>query len=182
MAMFEELYALALGACLTLTISADEKTGRMTVNVIPKARKNVDESALSQPLSLTATPQEFDAEFIDALRGFREVHQSLAKQAEATKEVIEAARSASVKKASDATSKASKPATTASKAATSAPASKTAQPPSASASGGGQLGFDDGADEADDADGQGQEGAGVAAGGEAGGAVPAAGDSYDLFG
>lgn len=182
MAMFEELYALALGACLTLTISADEKTGRMTVNVIPKPRKDVGELALTQPLSLTATPQEFDAEFIGALRGFREVHQSLAKQAEATKEVIEAARSASVKKASDATSKASKPATAASKAATSAPASKTAQPPSASASGDGQLGLDDGADEVDDADDQGQEGAGVAAGGQAGGAVTAAGDSYDLFG
>ena len=52
------------------------------------------------------SPQEFDAGFIEALRGYREVRQSLAQQAEATKEVIEAAKAASVKKASDATVKA----------------------------------------------------------------------------
>lgn len=182
MPMFEELYALALGASLTMTISADEKTGRMTVNVIPKPRKGVDESALSQPLSLTATPQEFDADFIDALRGFRAAHQSLATQAEATKEIIEAARSASVKKASEATTKASKPAAAGSKATSSAPASKTAQPPSAPASDGGQLGFDDGADDAGEGDDQGQEGACVAAGAVSSEAATAAGDSYDLFG
>lgn len=182
MPMFEELYALALGACLAMTISADEKTGRMTVNVIPKPRKDVEESALSQPLSLTATPQEFDAEFIDALRGFREVHQSLSKQAEATKEVIEAARSASMKKASDATSKASKPVNATSKASTSTPTSKTAPPPSAPASGGGQLGLDDGMDEGDEADDQGQERAESVGGPASGESVPAAGDSYDLFG
>lgn len=60
-------------------------------------------------MSLTATPQEFDAGFIDALRGYREVRQSLAQQAEATKEVLEAAKAASVKKASDATTKAGTP-------------------------------------------------------------------------
>lgn len=179
MPMFEELYALALGACLTMTISADEKTGRMTVNVIPKPRKDVGEAVLTQPLSLTATAQEFDAEFIDALRGFREAHQSLAKQAEATKEVIEAARSASVKKASDAATKASKPVNAVSKAATSTPASKAPNPQSAQASDGGQLGFDD---EADDTDHQGQEEAGSSAGAASSEAAPAAGDSYDLFG
>ncbi|MCK6375975.1 MAG: PRTRC system protein E [Zoogloea sp.] len=108
MTLFAELYALALTATLTMTVSADEKSGRLTVNVIPKPRKDVSEPTLTQPLSLTATPQEFDEGFIAALTGYREVRQSLAQQAEATKEVIEAAKAASVKKASDAASKAAK--------------------------------------------------------------------------
>lgn len=109
MTLFEELYALALTATLTMTVSADEKSGRLTLNVIPKPRKDVSEPTLTQPLSLTATPQEFDDGFIAALTGYREVRQSLAQQAEATKEVIEAAKAASVKKASEAVSKAAKP-------------------------------------------------------------------------
>ena len=114
MTMFEELFALACSTTLTMTVSADEKSGRLTVNVIPKAKPDAAEPALAQPLSLTASPQEFDTGFIDALRGFREVRQSLAQQAEATKEVIEAAKAASVKKASDATTKAAAPKSTAS--------------------------------------------------------------------
>ncbi|WP_428422826.1 PRTRC system protein E [Methylibium sp.] len=106
MTMFEELFALAASATLTMTVSANEATGRMTINVIPKPRKDVNEPALTQPLSLTATPQEFDAGFIAALSGYREVRQTLEQQAEATNVVIEAAKAASVKKACDATSKA----------------------------------------------------------------------------
>ena len=113
MTMFEELHALAISATLTMIVSADEKTGRMTVHVIPKPKKDVDEPALTKALSLTATPQELDAGFIEALRGYREVRHSLAEQAEATKEVLEAAKLASVKKAGDAASKAAKPAASA---------------------------------------------------------------------
>lgn len=116
MTMFEELHALATGATLTMIVSADEKPGRMTVHVIPKPKKDVDEPALTKALSLTATPQEFDAGFVEALRGYREVRHSLAEQAEATKEVLEAAKQASVKKAGDAASKAAKPAAAASSA------------------------------------------------------------------
>ena len=113
MTMFEELHALAISATLTMIVSADEKTGRMTVHVIPKPKKDVDEPALTKALSLTATPQELDAGFVKALRGYREVRHSLAEQVEATKEVLEAAKLASVKKAGDAASKAAKPAASA---------------------------------------------------------------------
>lgn len=131
MTMFEELHALATGATLTMIVSADEKTGRMTVHVIPKPKKDVGEPALSKALSLTATPQEFDAGFVEALRGYSDVRHSLAEQAEATKEVLEAARQASVKKAGDAASKAAKPAAAASNApvrtASASPVSTTAE-------------------------------------------------------
>ena len=159
MTMFEELFALACGATLTMTVSADEKSGRLTVNVIPKPRQDAGEAALTQPLSLTATPQEFDAGFIEALRGYREVRQSLAQQAEATKEVIEAAKAASVKKASDATLKAG-----ASKAVAAKPAPVTTNPVSGNA-------VDD---EEDDAAQAATAGAATAA--------AAGGDSFDLFG
>lgn len=106
MTMFEELFALASGANLTLTISADAKTGRMTINVVPRPHQDFDEPALTKALSLTATPQEFDAGFVAALMGYREVRRSLTDQLEATKEVLEAAKAASVKKATEANVKA----------------------------------------------------------------------------
>ena len=106
MSMFQELFSLAAGASLTLTLSADAKTGRMTINVIPRPHKDGDEPALAKALSLTATPQEFDEGFVAALRGYREARQSLAEQVEATREVLEAAKLASVKKATDANAKA----------------------------------------------------------------------------
>lgn len=69
----------------------------------------MDEPALTKALSLTATPDEFDAEFVGVLKGYREVRQSLAAQAEATQEVLEAAKAASAKKAGEAMTKAVKP-------------------------------------------------------------------------
>jgi PRTRC genetic system protein E len=108
MTMFEELHALAASATLTMVISADGKNGRMTINVIPKPKKDVDEPALTKALSLTATPAEFDAEFVGVLKGYREVRQSLAVQAEATQEVLQAAKAASAQKAGEAMTKAVK--------------------------------------------------------------------------
>lgn len=166
MTMFEELFSLACSATLTMTVSADEKSGRLTVNVIPKAKPDAGEPALAQPLSLTATPQEFDGGFIDALRGYREVRSSLAQQAEATKEVIEAAKAASVKKASDATTNAAKVSPKAAPAKP-APAPTSATPASAVVQTSGTAD-----DDAEDAQ------APATAGAEAGGG----GESYDLFG
>jgi PRTRC genetic system protein E len=127
MTMFEELFALATGATLTMVLSADEKTGRMTINVIPKPKKDVDEPVLTKALSLTATPAEFDAGFVDVLKDYREIRQSLAEQAEATQEVLQAAKVASAKKAGEAMSKAVKP--TPAAAATKAPVKAQADTP-----------------------------------------------------
>lgn len=120
MTMFGELYALATGATLAMVISADEKTGKMTINVVPKPKKDTEEPALTKDLSLTATPAEFDADFVAALTGYREARQSLIEQAEATREVLNAAKTASVKKAGEAMTQAVKP--TPAAAATKAPA------------------------------------------------------------
>ncbi|MHB1332317.1 MAG: PRTRC system protein E [Sulfuriferula sp.] len=113
MTMFRELYALAMTATLTMIVSADEKTGKLTISVLPKPRKDVGEPALTKDLTLTASPEDFDAGFVEALRGYREVRDSLTEQAEATREVLEAAKSVSAKKATEAMTKASKSATAA---------------------------------------------------------------------
>lgn len=158
MTMFKELYGLATRAALTMFISADEKTGRMTINVVPKPKKDVDEPALTKALSLTATPDEFDAEFVGVLKGYREVRQSLAEQAEATQEVLHAAKAASAKKAGEAMTKAVKL----------APAAVTTKTPVQP--------------QTDTADGLGDDtGAGDSAPQQAA-ATTAGGDSYDLFG
>lgn len=159
MTMFEELFALATSTTLTMVFSADEKTGQMTINVIPKPKKDVDEPALTKALSLTATPAEFDAGFVDALKGYREVRQSLAAQAEATQEVLQAAKAASAKKAGEAMTKAVKPAPAA------ATTKAQVKAPTDTADG-----LDD-----DDADEGGSAPQQVAA-------TTAGGDSYDLFG
>ena len=108
MTMFQELYALATSTTLTMIVSADEKTGKLTISVLPKPMKDLGEPALTKDLTLTASPEDFDAGFVQALRGYKEVHTSLTEQAEATREVLEAAKSISAKKATEAMTKASK--------------------------------------------------------------------------
>ena len=109
MTMFQELYALATSATLTMIVSADEKTGKLTISVLPKPKKDMGEPALTKDLTLTASPEEFDAGFVAALQGYRDVRASLTEQAEATREVLAAAKSVSAKKATEAITKASRP-------------------------------------------------------------------------
>jgi PRTRC genetic system protein E len=110
MTMFTELYALATTATLAMVISADEKRGTLTISVMPKPKKDCGEAALTKDLTLTATPAEFDGGFVAALKGYREAREGLIEQAEATKEVLDAAKEAAAKKAAEATTKASRPA------------------------------------------------------------------------
>lgn len=156
MSLFTELYALAQHTALTLQIVADEKTGRMTINVKPKVQKDAAEPALATPLSLTATPEEFDAGFVHALRDYTQAHTSLAQQAAATAEVLAAAKTASQRKATQAISGAAKG--SGSKGATQKPAGAG----SASATDGDPDGNDADADA--DAEGAAQEGAGAGSG------------------
>lgn len=107
MSMFNELYELARSATLTMTISADEPSGKLTINIIPKPKKEVDMEALSTPLCLTAVPEEFETGFCEALRGFSAAHRSLAEQAESASELLNAAKAESQRKTTEAVAKAS---------------------------------------------------------------------------
>jgi PRTRC genetic system protein E len=105
--MFKQLYELALKAGpLSMTVSADASEGRMTVVVIPKGGAARDEAALATPLSLTATPEDFDTGFVAALTSYSDQRASLEEQVAATNEVLAAAKAASAQKGAAAVSKA----------------------------------------------------------------------------
>lgn len=124
MSMFKELYQVTLASTLTLVISADEKQQCMTISVIPKPKADVNEPALSTPLTLTASPDEFDAEFVQVLKTYRSKRLSLAEQAETTNELLDAAKEASANKGAAAVAKASaKPVKPLTKASTAVPSS-----------------------------------------------------------
>lgn len=103
--LFQELFELTRQGPVVLALSADPVSGRMTVNVTPVAGKDAADAALRKALTLTGTPDEFDADFISLLSNYREARRTLIEQAEATAEVLAAARQAQVAKASEATAK-----------------------------------------------------------------------------
>lgn len=98
--MFQALHALLhAGASLSLNLSSNTD-GTLTVIVAPKG-----EGALAQPLALTATPEELDAQFADVVATYAGARKSLAEQVEATAAVLEAAQKESASKATKALTK-----------------------------------------------------------------------------
>lgn len=108
--MFAELYEICKTAALLMSISADEATGIMTINVTPKPKKDNGEPSLNRALTLTATPAELEEGFAGALTTYQTKRLSLAEQVESTAEVLDAAKAAQAAKAKKATTAASKPA------------------------------------------------------------------------
>ena len=95
MSLFSELFQLTRGVTVALIMTGDHDTGLLTINVVPKPKDDHREVGLTQNLTLVATPEEFDAQFLDALRGFRAARSSLLEQAKTTVRVLEAATQAS---------------------------------------------------------------------------------------
>ena len=94
--MFQEISDLVRSSGrvnMTITVKGEQ----MTVVVVPGASDS--EGALKQPLVLSASPLELDAEFASVITGFSAAHCSLAEQMEATKAIIDAATKESANKA-----------------------------------------------------------------------------------
>ncbi len=104
---FQKLFDLARQGPLVMTVTADTTNETMTVVVTPKVGKDVADPALNQQLSLTGTPDEFDSSFFGLIEGYTGARKSLIEQAEATAEVLAAAKQAQIAKASSATAKGS---------------------------------------------------------------------------
>jgi len=105
--MFKELFPMAAKGPFSLLLSADESSGLMTVVVVPKTSDSGrDVPALAMPLKLTATAEELEAGFVQALASYATRRTSLDEQVAATNEVLDAARAASVKKGAEAVTKA----------------------------------------------------------------------------
>ena len=76
--MFKELFPMAARGAFSLLLSADEANGLMTVVVVPKTTDNGKEvPALAVPLKLTATPEELDAGFVQAVASYATARTSL---------------------------------------------------------------------------------------------------------
>lgn len=77
--MFTSLHALAKRGTLSITITA-EGDDQLRVNVTPMPFDSKAKSTLPQPLSLVATPAEFDTEFTGALATWQAPKRSLTQQ------------------------------------------------------------------------------------------------------
>lgn len=104
---FTKLFDLARQSPVVLTVTADATNETMTVVVTPKVGKDVADPALKQQLSLSGTPDEFDSGFFGLIEGYTGARKSLIEQAEATAEVLAAAKQAQIAKASSAAAKGS---------------------------------------------------------------------------
>lgn len=106
--MFKQLQALLKNGGSINMLIAGNKDGTLSVTVLPKPSKTGDDTAaLSTPLSLTATADELDEEFVTLLSNYVGSHESLAEQIENTNAILEAAKKESQKKATTSISKAS---------------------------------------------------------------------------
>ena len=104
---FTKLFDLASQGPIVMTVTTDATSETMTVVVTPKVGNDVADPALKQQLALTGTPDEFDSGFFGLIEGYTGARKSLIEQAEATAEVLAAAKQAQIAKASSATAKGS---------------------------------------------------------------------------
>ena len=91
--MFQSLQSLLAGGTLALSLTGNPD-GTITVLVVPKG-----EGALAQPLALTATAAELDAQFAECVSSYVTARKSLTEQMEATAAVLAAAKQESAGKA-----------------------------------------------------------------------------------
>lgn len=109
--MFQSLQSLLAGGTLALSLTGNTD-GTITVLVVPKG-----EGALAQPLALTATAAELDAQFAECVSSYVSSRKSLAEQMEATTAVLAAAKQQSSTKAVKAITKSAEASTVKDKAA-----------------------------------------------------------------
>lgn len=117
--MFFKTIAGLLVGNTAVTVMVTGTTEEMTVTIIPKpAKVEPGREVLGKPFSITASAEELDAEFCQALSNTAVKRQSVAEQFDALDMVLEAAKKAAGEKAVKAVTSAAKPAA---KAAASAP-------------------------------------------------------------
>jgi PRTRC genetic system protein E len=88
MSLFEELFTLTRARRFALLVSSNHETGLLTISVMPRAA-NASDAAYCKDLTLTAKPEEFDADFIEALGAYRSKLLPLLEQAKAVEAAIE---------------------------------------------------------------------------------------------
>jgi len=104
--LFKSLTPLLAGvASLSLILTAG-KNGDIHVAVIPVPKEDGhDDAALKEPLTLTASPDELDEKFVEAMAKFTGARSGLEEQLDVTLSVIGAATKAAATKANTAVRK-----------------------------------------------------------------------------
>lgn len=87
MGLFSELFPLCREVHLTLLVSANTASGTMTISIMPRAKAGVAGNPLKD-LTMTSTPEEFDADFLPAFTGYRDTLLPVMAQAEAAKTAL----------------------------------------------------------------------------------------------
>ncbi len=119
MSLFTELFTLTKARRFAMLVSSNHETGLLTISVMPRAVSEGD-GAYCKDLTLTAKPEEFDADFIEAIGAYRSKLLPLLEQAKDAATAIEkssqqakTSTKKSAEKASAATRDATRPASTA---------------------------------------------------------------------
>lgn len=103
---FSQIKELAKTTSIHLIITASGED-ELKVAVLPQSREGVN-PALTQPLILTATPEELDEKFLSVLTTYKAKRKSLEESLEEATLVMEAAGKAAQESATKATQKAAK--------------------------------------------------------------------------
>ena len=97
---FQALLSSAQTSKINLVVTA-VSGGRLSVLLLANSdAKGEGQEALNRPLSVTATPEELDAEFATLLQGHASTRRSLAEQLEAEATILKGAAAASATRAS----------------------------------------------------------------------------------
>lgn len=80
MSLFAELFALTKSRRFAMIVSSDHHAGLMTISVMPRALNETD-GQYCKDLTLTATPTDFDTDFVAAISQYRSKLTPLLEQA-----------------------------------------------------------------------------------------------------
>lgn len=70
MSLFTELYTLTKERRFAMLVSSDHDAGLLTISVMPRALTEAD-GQYCKNLTLTASPEDFDSDFVTAINGYR---------------------------------------------------------------------------------------------------------------
>jgi len=105
MSLFSELFALTKSRRFAMIVSSNHDTGLMTISVMPRALNEAD-GQYCKDLTLTATPSDFDTDFVSAISHYRGKIAPLLEQAkEAASAIDKTAQSAKTATAAKPTGK-----------------------------------------------------------------------------
>jgi PRTRC genetic system protein E len=96
--MFIELMSLLAGRTVLITVARESDT-TIRVTVVPKRTSDIENTALSTPLSFVGTPEELDRDFAKELAAYVDTHQQLGSTLALAKATMEAAAKAAQEEA-----------------------------------------------------------------------------------